>query len=122
MIETAVFLEHQDLPLLYCPIDDESPYEPTSVSFFNIKGLTDTLSSLGIVVDNVSLLGLDARIDRATFTCTFDPETIHPTQHAYWQGQHGLHGNFTESEALRVIAEKSDVLYRKRKSNQGPCT
>jgi 2-polyprenyl-3-methyl-5-hydroxy-6-metoxy-1,4-benzoquinol methylase len=70
LIETAIFLSYQELPLLYCPTDEESPYEPTSVSFFNVKGLTDTLSSLGIRVQNLSLLGSEwNRVDRATLTC-----------------------------------------------------
>src|SRR5262249_10644037 len=64
LLETAIYREHEDLPLLYCPIEDESPYEPTSVTFFNMKGLTDTLSSLGIVVQRVEFLGGDSRLDR----------------------------------------------------------
>lgn len=115
LIETAVFVGHDDLPLLYCPIDDESPYEPTSVTFFNVKGLTDTLSSLGIRVETVSLLGPDRNTDRATLTCQFLPETIHPTQRAFWEGKHRVHRDLSPAEALRVIQEKSELLYRKTK-------
>ncbi|MGO9008186.1 MAG: class I SAM-dependent methyltransferase [Beijerinckiaceae bacterium] len=36
-----------DLPILFCPIGTDSPYEITSVTFFNEAGITDTLLSLG---------------------------------------------------------------------------
>lgn len=47
IIETAV-LDKSRYPLLYCPVGKESPFEPTSVTFFNVKGLVDTLTTLGI--------------------------------------------------------------------------
>jgi len=114
LIETAVFLRYQELPLLYCPIDEESPYEPTSVSFFNIKGLTDTLSSLGIRVHSVSLLGAERNsVDRATLTCQFLPETIHSNQALYWEKSHRIHSDYSPEEGYRIVREKSEVLYRK---------
>jgi SAM-dependent methyltransferase len=36
-----------DLPILFCPIGTDSPYELTSVTFFNEAGVTDTLLSIG---------------------------------------------------------------------------
>jgi SAM-dependent methyltransferase len=36
-----------DLPILFCPIGTDSPFEITSVTFFNEAGITDTLMSLG---------------------------------------------------------------------------
>jgi hypothetical protein len=113
LIETAVFRGYDHLPLLYCPIDDETPYEPTSVSFFNVKGLTDTLSSLGIRVQDVSTLGQEGPVDRAVFTCQFLPGTAHPTQGAYWEGKHTLHADLSPSDAFRMVREKSPILYRK---------
>jgi 2-polyprenyl-3-methyl-5-hydroxy-6-metoxy-1,4-benzoquinol methylase len=113
LIETAVFVGHDDLPLLYCPIDDESPYEPTSVSFFNVKGLTDTLSSIGIRVQAVTLLGPDRQTDRATLTCKFLPETVHKNQSAFWEGTHTLHADLPRGDALRAIRERSEILYRR---------
>jgi SAM-dependent methyltransferase len=112
LLETAIYREHEDLPLVYCPIDEESPYEPTSVTFFNIKGLTDTLSSLGIAVQRVEFLGADSRIDRAVLTCQFFPEIIHPTQRQYWEGSHGLHTTLSREERLRLVSEKSARLFR----------
>jgi SAM-dependent methyltransferase len=36
-----------DLPILFCPIGPDSPYEASSVTFFNEAGLKDTLLSMG---------------------------------------------------------------------------
>jgi SAM-dependent methyltransferase len=47
LIETAMFVTQQQDALLYCPPPEESPYEPTSVSFYNDAGLAAALSSLG---------------------------------------------------------------------------
>jgi SAM-dependent methyltransferase len=114
LIETALFLKCPELPLLYCPIDEESPYEPTSVSFFNIKGLTDTLSSLGIRVESVHLLGAEVKdVDRATLICRFVPEMVHSTQKLYWEQSHRVHSDYSPEEGYRLVREKSEVLYRK---------
>ena len=114
LIETAIYLGHPDLPLLFCPIDEESPYEPSSVTFFNVKGLTDTLSSMGIRVDSVSLLAAEYKgVDRGTFTCKFVPEALHPNIATYWEGSHDLHSRFGPAETYRFHEEKSEVLYRK---------
>lgn len=139
LIETAVFTGYpggnsyptgtdasgqawSDLPLLYCPIEAESPYEPTSVSFFNVKGLTDTLSSMGIIVESVKQTGAASLIPgdvkaqtgvvRATFTCRFEAEAVHPTQKTYWEDRHSIHRDWSHEEATRVIREKSPELYR----------
>ena len=45
LLETAI-VYHYSFPLLYCPVNS-SPYEPSSCSFFNSAGLTETLASLG---------------------------------------------------------------------------
>lgn len=115
IIETAIFRGHEDLSLLYCPIDEESPYEPTSVSFFNTKGLRDTLFSLGISVMSFSLLGISEHIDRGTFVCQFQPDMVHPGQHSYWERNHKIHANFSPESASQLLAEKSELLYRKKK-------
>ena len=56
IIETGVLDAWNRHAFLYCPIGSESPYEPTSVTFFNIKGLSDTLYSLGITVRSIDYL------------------------------------------------------------------
>lgn len=47
IVESAFIEGLADLPLLFCPIGTDSPYEPTSVTFFNEAGITDTLLSVG---------------------------------------------------------------------------
>jgi SAM-dependent methyltransferase len=47
LIETAILVDDNRHPLLYCPVGGDSPYEPTSCSFFNLRGLTDSVASLG---------------------------------------------------------------------------
>src|SRR5207249_12164686 len=52
LVETAVIRDLEEHPLLYCPEGSEGPYhDVTSVSFFNVRGLTDVLRTLGIVVE-----------------------------------------------------------------------
>jgi SAM-dependent methyltransferase len=46
VLETAILADDNRHALLYCPTGGESPYEPTSVTFFNRKGLHDTLASM----------------------------------------------------------------------------
>lgn len=47
IIESAFIEGFADLPLLFCPIGTDSPYEATSVTFFNEAGITNTLLSIG---------------------------------------------------------------------------
>ncbi|HEY9707285.1 MAG TPA: DUF1698 domain-containing protein, partial [Oculatellaceae cyanobacterium] len=53
IIETAVLVDDNKQPILLCPIGSEGPYhEATSCTFFNIKGLTDTLTTLDLVTQS----------------------------------------------------------------------
>ncbi len=66
IIETAVLRSFKSsklekLALLYCPIADESPYEDTSVTFFNTKGMVDSLSSLGYTTKSINYMYDDSR-------------------------------------------------------------
>jgi len=56
IIETAIVVDDNTRALLYCPIGPECPGEPTHCANFNLKGLIDTLYSLGITVDSVEYL------------------------------------------------------------------
>lgn len=49
LIETGIWLGEPDKAMLFCPIGKESPYkdDSTSCTFFNEKGLVDTVASLG---------------------------------------------------------------------------
>jgi SAM-dependent methyltransferase len=47
LLETAVLPAWERYQMLYCPTAEASPYEPTSVTFFNNNGMRSTLESLG---------------------------------------------------------------------------
>ena len=49
VVETAVFADANRHAYLYCPIGDENPYDATSVTLFNVKGLRDSLRSFGLL-------------------------------------------------------------------------
>ena len=53
IIETGILLDDNKRAMLYCPIEDDSEYEKTSCTFFNTKGLIDSLKSMGIFVEKV---------------------------------------------------------------------
>ncbi len=72
ILETAYLAELPDLPILLCPVGDFSPFEPTSVTFFNRRGLSDTLASFGLkVIDVVAeftfILGNKTRYEEFQF-------------------------------------------------------
>ncbi|HWB87299.1 MAG TPA: class I SAM-dependent methyltransferase [Bryobacteraceae bacterium] len=99
IVETGVFTEHDNLALLWCPTGTDSPYEPTSVAFFNAKGLTDTLHSLGITTRSMTYLnGKQVPHDRATFVCTYSEADVDPVLRTYWDGSHRLHTVSTENQ------------------------
>jgi SAM-dependent methyltransferase len=47
LLETAMWATRQPVAALYCPAPQDSPYDPTSVTFYNDPGLTAALSSMG---------------------------------------------------------------------------
>jgi SAM-dependent methyltransferase len=131
VLETAVLVDDNRLPLLYCPIGSESPYEPTSCTFYNTKGLMDTLQSLGLLVQHVEYLNPHTHprrgpagrqalqavpgaapplgpplIDRATFICQMTPSAIDAAVARYWDGTHRIH---TEQQGvINAAARRED--------------
>jgi SAM-dependent methyltransferase len=120
LIETALWLKHPKNALVFCPTGTDSPYEPTSCTFFNLRGLTDTLQSMGIrtvsverlsrraaMETSIEMLGSRAEarelyreielggrhhaIDRALFHCVADDELADPQTLQYWDGTHRAH-------------------------------
>jgi SAM-dependent methyltransferase len=120
LLETAVYVDDNRLPLILCPIGKQNPYYPdeTSCTFFNVKGLTDTLTTLGLNVlhvdykDNAHLRpwprpGLrrrlravlapeppeekPIRVDRALFHCRKTPALVNQYIAGYWDGTHSMH-------------------------------
>lgn len=99
VLETAVFADANRHALLYCPIGKENPYEPSSVTIFNLKGLKDTLSTLGLRTDREEL-EFDPKpdpkdkvkiIDRVVLTCRKDSSLLNAKLTQYWEGVHTLH-------------------------------
>lgn len=65
LVETAVLRDDNKRALLFCPIGSEGPYqEATSCTFFNMKGLSDTLSTLDLVVQRTEFLSTQPRTQR----------------------------------------------------------
>jgi SAM-dependent methyltransferase len=107
LIETGMLYDDEQHALLYCPFGPEQPYDHTSVTFFNRKGLTDTLYSLGIEIEQWELLNspvqdlrsklrkmLDVlqskpqrvNVGRGTFLARRLPEVPDPEAYAIWNG------------------------------------
>lgn len=99
IVETAVFADANRHAYLYCPIGDENPYDPTSVTFFNLKGLRDSLTSFGLVTESVVLQcafkpdPTDQKkvIDRVCVVCRKDMASVKDYVQRYWEGTHELH-------------------------------
>jgi SAM-dependent methyltransferase len=66
LTETAIWVGEPHNSMLFCPIGEDNPYAPdqTSCTFFNEKGLVDTLTSLGFHTASTELLNKDAVIPR----------------------------------------------------------
>jgi SAM-dependent methyltransferase len=56
LIETAIWRGAPNNAMLFCPIGGDSPYDWTSCTFFNKKGLVDTLKSLNFDTVNIEVL------------------------------------------------------------------
>jgi SAM-dependent methyltransferase len=118
LLETAVVHDDHPHALLYCPVGAESPYEPTSCSFYNVKGLADSLRSLGLTPLSVEYLHSEPRhlnrawprfkrrlrtflsgpqplaVDRTVVTCratAVDPAIASGRVLNYWHGTHCVH-------------------------------
>jgi SAM-dependent methyltransferase len=64
LIETAVWRGDPNNAMLFCPIENDSPYESSSCTFFNEKGLVDTLKSLNFDTVEVEFLSPGSLRDR----------------------------------------------------------
>jgi tRNA (mo5U34)-methyltransferase len=98
IIETGILADDDRRALLFCPVGEESPYDRSSVSFYNRKGLTDTLKTFGFRVDTTEYHSdadrqrTDAAIIRGCFLCTKDSALAAKHPHHYWTG--GQHKNW----------------------------
>jgi 2-polyprenyl-3-methyl-5-hydroxy-6-metoxy-1,4-benzoquinol methylase len=115
VLETAVLDALESHALMYCPTGAESPYEATSITFFNVKGLTDTLYSLGVTVQKVLFLGPRAAperaatqaamlpVNRATFVCQVTRDVVSPRIAKYWDLTHSFHTKRTLPEGVKPV-------------------
>ncbi len=104
IVETAIFYGATERPMVYCPIGSESQYEPTSCTFFNKKGLTDSLSTLGWKTLSTSVLRPDLEVrshkrtepilDREVFVCQYAGLQGNELVDQYWHGVHDVHAQF----------------------------
>ena len=101
--------------ILFCPINDDGPYDSTACTFFNQKGLTDTLKSLGLNVYDIRLSFKEnfikntfkkflriffkrelfgkklTSVCRGTFLCEKKSTLINKIDTEYWNSTHNLH-------------------------------
>src|SRR5262249_7717750 len=112
ILETAMWARQLSVPLLYCPLPEESPYEPSSVTFYNDPGLRAALRSFGfadIECHNVMSSEVISHsnwdeflssapqealpsIVRAVYTAT-KTGTENAHLNAYWFGNHTLNSS-----------------------------
>jgi SAM-dependent methyltransferase len=102
IVETATLVDEGRMPLMYCPVGADSPYDPSSCTFFNVRGLTDTLKSFGFSVEHRQSLTFndqnamadavrrasDPVIDRTVVVCRRDAVGPGEGDLPYWDGSH----------------------------------
>lgn len=101
LLETAFLVDDSPRSMLFCPTGEESPYEPTSCTFFNKKGLLDTLRSLGFTIEQFTSLHPDATastdpdaspvIDRCAIIARLESPEDGDNVRRYWEGR--VHDN-----------------------------
>jgi SAM-dependent methyltransferase len=103
LLETAVLRAWERHSLLHCPVGAESPYEETSVTFFNLHGLCSSLQSFGFeIVSTDFLLGRKVRSTKGTtvrhvlLACAVAVQKVFP------QLVHALLGRFIIDRAVVV--------------------
>jgi 2-polyprenyl-3-methyl-5-hydroxy-6-metoxy-1,4-benzoquinol methylase len=129
LIESAILRDTNRYALLYCPTGGESPYENTSCTFFNEKGLRDTLSSIGIKVNAVEYVIKQSQtrafltklrtilknavrpnpspltVDRAVFSCQVAKGLLNTDVTAYWEKTHRLHSIYYGAPRKILLAK-----------------
>jgi 2-polyprenyl-3-methyl-5-hydroxy-6-metoxy-1,4-benzoquinol methylase len=103
VLETAILADDNRHAILFCPTGGESPYEPTSCTFYNRKGLHDTLTSMGFAIQGSECLlklpgqptgaGIPDKppIDRCTTVCRKNAASGADAVNVYWDGPPDAH-------------------------------
>jgi len=107
IVESAFWAGRDDFADLWCPTGRDGPHDATSPSFFNRKGMRDTLASFGLVIDEWSELGEVLRypkgrrarllrrqriVDRVTLVARRDDRTLDPYIEDYFWASHTTRG------------------------------
>jgi len=111
IIETPLWECENDRAILFCPTGKDSPYESSSCTFFNEKGIRDTLVSLGFTVNSVDYLAdqrdlvlktkiffsrmfnKSMRVTRSVIVSTFSEHSRDEFLNRYWESTHNWHSN-----------------------------
>lgn len=106
VIETGMLLQ-DDLPLVYCPVLT-SPWDATSCTFFNAKGLNETMESFGCrKIKGPWFHGLSGHVDRGILVYLKEKEF----SSEYWNGIHRDYTEKKESRSGDVIREITAKLH-----------
>jgi SAM-dependent methyltransferase len=105
VLETAIFVDANRFPLLYCPTGADGACGETVPTLFNLKGLTETLGDLGFEVQHQELQqGLSPgatptgmEIDRVALVCRAIPDARKAKLVGYFEGTHDLHSGWATS-------------------------
>jgi SAM-dependent methyltransferase len=96
LTETGIWDGDYDKAMLFCPIGAESPYDPTSCTFFNEKGLVDTLKSMGfetVTIEYIEPKNLGG-INRCVFHSIFRGYDKNSFIGHYWDDTHQYHSQY----------------------------
>lgn len=123
LLETAILQESFDRAILYCPVNEDGPFGSTSCTFFNPKGLIDTLLSMGVETTDYSLsfkvnrlkiflksmlriffkkkfLGKNlTTVCRGLFLCKKNSKLINENDAKYWDLVHKRHSVYQKDSA-----------------------
>ena len=111
LTETPIWEGEPNNAMLFCPIGEESPYETSSCTFFNEKGLVDTLKSMGFKTVAIEYLGKEGHgrkndfemcsnlgnrppiktVTRSVFLSTFCGYQKDSFLMKYWERTHDMH-------------------------------
>jgi SAM-dependent methyltransferase len=115
LIETAVLDSLHRHAMLFCPVGKESPYDETSCTFFNLKGLVDTMFSMGFDTLATEMLPVDPlrrsvrwlrrmrhamrgsgftsidEVTRCVVHCVLRQTSEDSHINSYWEGTHKFH-------------------------------
>ncbi len=105
LLETALLLSNDAHPFMLCPAPEESPYYPdmTSVTFFNHRGLVDSLPSFGF--DQIKCCGVVVPLEKGEFAS-------YPSREAFIEGPH----SFLCSRLEPIVGR---AAYTCRRSDEG---